>query len=108
MALRLWARAPVREQDANVCAIDLTISIDVSLWQHWIDWSPECEQGTKICTINDVVVSDVGVLALWLFTDIGDAVSVGVSELAGEDLAVVDDVVVVAVGGPFGHPETER
>jgi len=108
VALRLWARAPVREEDANVCTVYLAISINVSLWQHWVDRSPESEQGTKIRTINNVVVGDVRVSALWLFADIRDAIGVGVGELTGEDLAVVDDVVVVAVGGPFGHPEAER
>ena len=33
--------------------------------------------------------------------DVGDAVGVRVSERAAEDLAVVDEAVVVAVGGPF-------
>ena len=54
MALRLWARAPVREEDANVCTVYLTITINVSLWQHWVDRPPEREQGTKIRTVNVV------------------------------------------------------
>ena len=91
----------MREEEANVCTVYLTISINVSLWQHWVDRPPEREQGTKIRTVNDLVVGDVRVLAPWLFADIGDAVSVGVGQLTLEDLAVVDDAVVVTVGGPF-------
>ena len=108
LGLRLGAWSPVREEEANVCTVYLTISINVSLWQHWVDRPPEREQGTKIRAVNDLVVGDVRVSALWLFADIRDAVGVGIGELAGEDLTVIDDAVVVAVGGPFGHPETQR
>ena len=101
MGLRLWAWSPEREEDAKVCTIDFTIAVDVGLRKDWVDRSPERKHGTKIRAVNDLVVGDVGVLALWLLADVGDAVGVGVSELAGEDLTVVDDVVVVAVGGPF-------
>ena len=101
MGLRLWAWSPEREEDAKVCTIDFTIAVDVGLRKDWVDRSPEREHGTKIGTVNDLVVGDVRVSAQWLFADIRDAIGVGVGELAGEDLAVVDDVVVVAVGGPF-------
>ena len=108
MALRLWARSPERKEKAKVCTIDFTIAVDVGLRKDRVDRSPEREYGTKIRAVNDLVVGDVGVLALWLFADIRDAVGVGVGELAGEDLAVVDDAVVVAVGGPFGDESTRK
>ncbi len=101
MGLRLWARAPERKEKAKVCTIDFTIAVDVGLRQDGVDRSPEREHGTKIRAVNDLVVGDVCISALWLFADIRDAIGVGVGELAGEDLTVVDDVVVVAVGGPF-------
>jgi len=50
-----------------------------------------------------VVVSDISVLALWLFADIGDAVGIRVGELTGDDLAVINNIVVVAVGRPFAN-----
>ncbi|MEN9668818.1 MAG: hypothetical protein RLZZ386_725, partial [Planctomycetota bacterium] len=98
---RLWAWSPERKETAKICTIDVTIAVDVGLRQDGVDGSPEREHGTKIRAVNDLVVCDVGVLAGWTFTDVGDAVGVGVGELAVEDLAVVDDVVIVAVGGPL-------
>ena len=38
-----------------------------------------------------------------LFAAVGDAIGVRVGDIAREDLAVIDDVVVVAVGGPFNR-----
>ncbi|RLS47131.1 MAG: hypothetical protein DWH86_01195 [Planctomycetota bacterium] len=41
-----------------------------------------------------------------MFAAVWDAVGVGIGHVAGEDLAVVDDVVGVAVGGPFDQEGT--
>ena len=95
------AGAPEREHDPKICAVHEPVAVDVSTRECRAGWAPEGEQYAKVGAIDNSIQIEIDVMARWTFADVGDAVGVGVGELTIEDLAVVDDVVVVAVGGPF-------
>ena len=95
------ARSPIGEQAAEICAIHESVPIEIRP-RGWRHDAPFAEEHAEIAAVDDVILVDVAkAAAVAGLAAIGDVVGVRVGEGAVEDLAVVDDVVVVAVGGPF-------
>ena len=95
------AGAPECEHDPQISTIHNAIAVDVSAWECRADWSPEREQYAKVAAIDNSIQIEIDVIARWTFADVGNAVGVGVDDLAEQDLAIVDNTVIVAVGVPF-------
>ena len=95
------ARSPIGEQATEICTIHESVPIEIRP-RGWRHDAPFAEEHAKIAAVDDVIHVDVTKAAAvaWLAA-IGDVVGVRVGELTVEDLAVVDDAVRVAVGGPF-------
>ena len=98
----LRASAPEREQDPQVGTVHESILVEIGFGERRVR-PPLGEHDAEIGAVHVEVTVDVGIHAGGLLADIRDAVGIGISNLAGEDLSVVDDAVVVSVGGPFEH-----
>ena len=95
------ARAPIGEQEAEVGAVHESVPIEIRL-RGWRDGAPFAEEHAEIAAVDDVIYVDVTDAAIVAgLAAVGDVVGVRVGEGTGKDLAVVDDAIGVAVGGPF-------
>ena len=102
------ARAPIGEQEAEVGAVHESVPIEIRL-RGWRDGAPFAEEHAEIAAVDDVIYVDVTDAAIVAgLAAVGDVVGVRVGEGAVEDLAVVDDVVVVAVVGPFDQQDSRN
>ena len=95
------ARSPIGEQATEICAIHESVLIEIRP-RGWRNDAPFAEEHAEIAAVDDVIHIDVtDAAAVAGLAAVGDVVGIGIGELTVEDLAEVDDVVVVAVGGPF-------
>ena len=92
-------RTPIREQNAEVGAVYDAVDVEVARDRRSGAgcWAPVGKQYAKVAAVNGAVDVDIADA----FAGIRDTVIVGIRELSDPDLAVVDDAVVVAIGGPL-------
>ena len=92
-------RTPIREQNAEVGTVYDAVDVEVARDRRSGAgcWAPVGKQYAKVAAVNGAVDVDVADA----FAGVRDTVIVGIRELSDPDLAVVDDAIVVAVGGPL-------
>lgn len=101
------ARAPVCKQESKVGAVHVAIAVDVGAGERRAHRAPEGEKCAEVCSIDDSGwVEVIGVTSrAWnaFFAAVGDVVAIAIRERTVEALAIVNDAVAVAVGGPLRH-----
>ena len=96
--------APTVEHDGKIRAVDGAIVVEIGVELAFARRRPQVHEDRDLDTVHLAVAADVA--EAWIAADAGvaavrDVVRVGVDEFARENLAVIDDAVGVAVGGPF-------
>ena len=103
-AMQLRARSPCIEEIGQVLGVHDSTSINITARLLATGSAPVVEQTSEINAVHGTGLIDVGrawVTVRALLAAVGDIVGVEIVEIARANLSVVDDAVVVAVGGVF-------
>ena len=93
---RSRTRAPAGEDDCKIRATDDAVVVDIAV-ELRLAAAPRREQRREVDAVDGVVAGDIAGAGVD-FAGVRHAVLIGIRKLTRQDLAVVDDSVVVAVG----------